>query len=235
MPYPNEPYWSALRDGLQVEVGDSSYLLHVVDCGMLHLPHGRLVACDPFVSLEPDGMLFVQVPPGSYPVHVTVADVSGVGDGSHMREAYATVVLRPAEEVTRRIITPLPDGAVAPPEMEDDSYYGFGVDSGTACFVDGGSVADGMPPVKTWHDDVFDDGSPQSWFSRMDDPGHIREGLANIVLPAARNGENIIIVHSGWGDGHYPVIGGYDEQGNLVRVHIDFMVVAPDPGAEDDA
>jgi hypothetical protein len=34
-----------------------------------------------------------------------------------------------------------------------------------------------------------------------------------------------VIIHSGWDDGIYPVIGGYSEDGRLVRVHIDFMVV----------
>lgn len=224
MAYPNVPFWSALRDGLQIEIDDTPYVLRVVDCGTLRAPHGRLVACDPFVTLERDGNAFVPIPPGEYRVFVTVADVSGEGDGSHLREAYATVVLRDGEEATRRIITPLVDG-VADPEMTEDGFYsGIGVDSGTACFVDGGALQEGMPPQSEW-EQLFDDGSAESWFSRMDDPAHIREGLANIVLPNAKHGENIIIIHSGWGDGAYPVIGGYDEGGNLIRVHIDFQVV----------
>jgi hypothetical protein len=62
----------------------------------------------------------------------------------------------------------------------------------------------------------------------MDDPGHIRYGLANVPLPGAAQGENIVIVHSGWGDGSYPVVGGYDASGRLIRVHIDFLVVFDD-------
>jgi hypothetical protein len=230
MAYPNVPFWSALQDGLQIEIDHIPYLLHVVDCGTLRVPHGQLVACDPFVGLQREGSLFVRIPPGEYPVFVTLADVSGKGDGSHLREAYATVVLREGDEATRRIITPLSDG-VADPEMVDDSFHGFGVDSGTACFVDGGALADAMPPESEW-EELFESDSPACWFSRMDDPAHIREGLANIILPNAKNGENIIIVHSGWGDGVYPVIGGYDAAGELLRVHIDFQVVF-DPGDED--
>jgi hypothetical protein len=59
----------------------------------------------------------------------------------------------------------------------------------------------------------------------MDDPSHIREGIANIPLPHATQDESIVVIHSGWGDGHYPVIGGYDTSDRLVRVHIDFLVV----------
>jgi hypothetical protein len=62
----------------------------------------------------------------------------------------------------------------------------------------------------------------------MDDPDHVREGIANIPLPLGKGGENIVIVHSGWGDGSYPIVGGYDADDRLVRVHIDFMVVFPE-------
>jgi hypothetical protein len=68
---------------------------------------------------------------------------------------------------------------------------------------------------------------PDSWFARMDDPSHIRAGIANIPLPLAAGGENIVIFHSGWGDGLYPVISGYDASDLRVRVHIDFFVVPP--------
>jgi len=34
-----------------------------------------------------------------------------------------------------------------------------------------------------------------------------------------------VIVHSGWGDGAYPVVGSFDGSDRLVAVHIDFQVV----------
>ena len=59
----------------------------------------------------------------------------------------------------------------------------------------------------------------------MDDPAHIREGIANITLPLAKNGENLILFHSGWGDGCYPIVGSFDSKGNIVAAHIDFFVL----------
>lgn len=53
----------------------------------------------------------------------------------------------------------------------------------------------------------------------------IRSGLANLILPLAQNGENIIIIHAGWGDGRYPVVGSFDVNHQLLAVHIDFFVV----------
>jgi hypothetical protein len=230
MAYPNVETWSALQDGRRIPAGEDSkfYVLSVIDCGELLLPTGRLVACDPFAFMQKTENLCVDVPPGRYRVIVTLADVSGAGDGSHMREAYATLMIdEAAAEVSRRIVTPLSDGS-CPPEMTGDGdYYGFPVDAGTACFVDEGALAGGMPDGN-WHEQVFDNGSPESWFARMDDPDHIRAGLANIALPLAKAGENIVIIHSGWGDGRYPAVGGYDASGRLIRVHIDFLVVLPD-------
>lgn len=39
----------------------------------------------------------------------------------------------------------------------------------------------------------------------------------------AQNGENIIIIHSGWGDGNYLVVGSFDANHQLLTVHIDFF------------
>jgi hypothetical protein len=58
----------------------------------------------------------------------------------------------------------------------------------------------------------------------MDSPDHIRAGIANIRLPNATDDANIVICHSGWGDGFYPVVGGYDAAGSLVGVHIDLLI-----------
>lgn len=231
MSYPNEAYWGALHTG---PAAIETYVLSVIDCGTLRMPTGQLVVCDPFAFMgrdDGDGSVnpSLKIPPGDYAVKVTLADVSGKSDGSHMREAYATLLIdATAREVTRRIITPLPDGTAPDPEIDEDGeYHGFPVDAGTACFVDAGSLASSMPDQSTWYDDLFENDRPDSWFNQMDNPAHIREGLANITLPLAKSGENIVLVHSGWGDGFYPVVGGFDATGRLIRVHIDFLVVFP--------
>jgi hypothetical protein len=165
----------------------------------------------------------VAVPNGRFPVVVTLADVSHEQDGSHIREAYASLVLREGPEAYRKPLVPLAPGERAP-VLAAEEYHGFGVDAGTACFVDAVSLQSAMPPEADWQE-LFDDGTPSCWFSRMDDPAHIRDGIANISLPLAANGENLILFHSGWGDGIYPVIAGYSAQDQLLAVHVDFLVV----------
>jgi hypothetical protein len=211
--YPNNDYWQALAEGTEILIRDTPYVLSVVDRGELVMPTGLLAICDPFAMMEVSGNPTVQLPPGRYPVKVTLADVSGLHDGAHLREAYASVLLNDNQEATRRQIT-----------LMNVRYNAVAVDAGTVCFVDEVVLAIAMPPVEQW-EDVFDDGSLGSWFSRMDDPDDIREGLASIVLPLAKSGENIILIHSGWGDGAYGVVGSYDRNDNLTAVHIDFKVV----------
>ena len=84
-----------------------------------------------------------------------------------------------------------------------------------------------MTDERNWYNDLFENSKPECWFNRMDDPGHIRAGIANIVLPRATKGENLILFHSGYGDGHYPVVGSFDRDGKLLSAHIDFFVVPP--------
>ena len=228
--WPNNLTWSARRAG-SVSLGRRSLRLQVFECGDLFLPSGQLVVCDPFAAMRQVGNAVVAVPPARYPVSVTVADVSDEQDGSHTREAYATLLMSDQPEVTRKLLVPLAPGE-APPRLDPDQYHGFVVDAGTGCFVDAHSLEVAMPPEDQWHDSLFDNPSPLSWFNRMDDPGHIRDGLANIPLPLATNGENLVLFHSGWGDGVYPVIGGYDVTGALVAVHVDLLVV-PDGDVEE--
>jgi hypothetical protein len=48
-------------------------------------------------------------------------------------------------------------------------------------------------------------------------------GAVKIPLPLAKDGSNIIMFSSGMGDGAYPVVAGYDEQGRATAIHIDFI------------
>lgn len=224
MGWPNTDTWSAERDQQTVKTDEGDRFTWVIGCGDLKLPSGRLVACDPFAAMEPGNNAFVAVPPGSYPVSVTLADVSPELDRSHIREAYVTIRLFEGQEAYRKAL-PLARNGEDRPELAEGESVGFPVDAGTACFVDDWSVANCMPPDQTWYEGLFDNGRPDSWFSQMDDPDNIRAGIANIVLPAAGDGENIVIVHSGWGDGMYPVVGSFDGSDRLVAVHVDFQVI----------
>ena len=224
MNWPNQSTWSAGRHEATIRTERGDIFTWVVACGTLHVPSGRLVACDPFAFMRKGDNPHVIVPTGIFPVTVTLADVSDELDRSHIREAYASIYFRDTPEVYRRVL-PIARQGEERPTLNDGEFIGFPVDAGTACFVDDAVIASAMPDERTWYSDLFENQRPDCWFNRMDDPAHIRAGIASITLPLAKNGENLILFHSGWGDGHYPVVGSFDPESQLTAVHIDFGVI----------
>lgn len=207
----------------RIEVDGSSFELSVVPLGEVRVPSGWLGAADPFVSL--DDPLSTSVPPGTYPVYVTLADLSEELDGSHLREAYLSV--RVQEGAATQVGPAYPE-QVSAEEAGPDASFGIAVDAGTVAFFDAKAVTSAMPEGD-WHDKVF--ACQGGWFDLMDDPDHVAVSAANVVMPLAQAGENVVLAHSGWGDGFYPVVKTYDAEGSLLEVHIDLRVLE---GSDDD-
>lgn len=216
-----------MHDGVVTTENGSSVGLRVVDAGRIHVPSGLVEACDPFVNLG-EAAVF-PIPPGTYPVFVTIADVSDEQDGSHEREAYLSIKVADGEIHSVR-------GAESTKGIPDDDVaYGVPVDAGTVGFVDHEAVPRYMPKDVNWYDEFFDNPKEDSWFSLMDSEDHIAEGIANIVLPGAANGENVVLCHSGWGDGFYSVLGSYDVAGSLLGLHIELIAIGGMDAENDDA
>jgi Protein of unknown function (DUF4241) len=216
MAWPFSGIWAPLTDGV-VEVLGKPIGLSVVDCGELSLPSGQLLCCDPFTEEEAVDLV-IPVPAGRYPVRLTVADVSGRLDGSQLVEAYLSLILRDGKEASHEPLTP--DGE----EPGEGEFIGVEVATETVAMVDAEAFERSMPDPGDWEAEVFD-GGPEPWYEALEDPYRIREGTANVVLPLAEAEENAILCHAGWGEGRYPVMGGFDRSGRLVAVHLDFQVV----------
>ncbi|MFT0848957.1 DUF4241 domain-containing protein [Actinomycetaceae bacterium L2_0104] len=215
----------AMRTGVATQLDGEPATLRVVELGRLRVASGLLEASDPFVTLG-DGPVF-EVAPGSYEAFVTVADVSAEQDGSHEREAYLSLVLGEG------VVSAVEAAASVRGVPEPGEYWGVGVDAGTVAFADHKAIGECMPAESeeiNWYDDVFDNGMDTSWFGLMDADEPHEAGKANIVMPLAHNGENVVLTHSGWGDGFYPVVVTKDSDGRTLGIHIDLLVVgAVDP------
>ena len=136
MTYPNGAEWSALKTGVILNEG-KNIKLSAVSCGKLKLPSGKLIVCDPFAGMRKSGNHFVKVPPGDYEVVVTLADVSADLDGSHFREAYASLIIDSASfETSRKFLEPTKDGRPTNQALNVGEFWGYGVDAGTSCFSD---------------------------------------------------------------------------------------------------
>ena len=230
-----------------------SWRLHVVDGGVLRVPSGRLGIADPTYDLRRSDLGEVEIPAGSYPVQVTRADLSGRDDGSPVfdaRTAYVSLMLGAGAEVGRRKLALVPPGEVPPP-LADEEFIGFGVDGGRACLVEAEAAKRYYPDFSAWLARRYPDhrAAMREWFGDQPDdadadwfearcepldpqpkPGYEHRDVVNLALPHAPGGENVVAVSSGWGDGYYPV-GGYDANGRLAAVHVDFFLIPDPPGS----
>ena len=68
----------------------------------------------------------------------------------------------------------------------------------------------------------------------MDSTDHLIAGAANVELPLALEHQNVVLTHSGWGDGTYPVLAARDGDGNLVELSIDLYVAIVDEEEAED-
>ncbi|MDR3054944.1 MAG: DUF4241 domain-containing protein [Zoogloeaceae bacterium] len=198
--------------------------LTVHPLGNLILPSGKLEASDPFVGLG-DAIAVINVPAGTYPVFVTICEV----EPNHFREAYLSVVFSDAKPAGLVLFDE--NGAI--PFSDEAEHLMVFVDAGTVAFADSEAIATAMPDHKDWYAKLFNNGKEDLWFSLMDSPKHLIKGSANIVMPNATQGENVVMTHSGWGDGAYSIVGTVDAAGKLLAVHIDLGVAYGEEADED--
>jgi hypothetical protein len=180
--------------GAQVECYERRLRLSVCSAGLLRLPSGRLIADDPS-SLDLDVKPFsVIVPPGSYPVSVSLATF--VDDPRHSRVTSARLEVgdRPAV----RWGLALRDGE-EPLDLGYREFFGFGVDAGMACFVDAASI------------------------DRMKDVWRTLDGLVEPRYRTIGSGD-LVAWSSGWGDGAYPTWIGYDTNGAVTCFVADMLL-----------
>jgi hypothetical protein len=180
----------------------------------LDFPSGQVYACDPFIGLYDAAVPFtVAVAPGTYSVTASVIEIADPGQpnpaGPHLRVAAARLEITDhAVHSWELAITH--DQNVR--ELDGDSFFGYGVDAGTGCFVD----AEAAAPLGAYigeHDALMDamfDGNEQKLLVTVSDPA---------------TGHTVVAFPSGWGDGAYPTWIGRDQEGQVVCFATEFFVV----------
>lgn len=175
--------------------------IRTVQFGELRVTTGSILTCDPFD--DPEMGNCVPAPNGSHPVFTTLADVSEESDGSHLREAYLSVMFADSR------IARVKDVGTAV------------VEAGTVGFADGSMLT--MTPEDGWRS------ASDPWAVSMDDPGHFFDGVANIPVLEEHPDVNLAVCWSGWGDGGYSVLASYDDDGELNGLHVDLLVLGEGP------
>ncbi|MEU2924517.1 DUF4241 domain-containing protein [Streptomyces sp. NPDC007251] len=181
-----------------------------IEAGTLHLPSGRLVARDPmYRACEQDAGFTVPVAPGSYPVQLASAGYTAEHLGRTLViDEYTAVRVRVSERPAVSWEPALLEGQDER-LLRDGEFHGFGVDSGTGCFVDATMAGElgerfrGGRAAGTWKEN--DHG-----ITIVDDPA---------------TGTNLIAYPSGRGDGSYPVWIGRDTDGEVACFVADMLVL----------
>jgi Protein of unknown function (DUF4241) len=195
----------ALQDGAQI--GQTMLRLHPV--GDLLLPSGQLVACDPFVT--PEATPFNQLLScGEFPVVLSVAEIP-----TDQRVAFATVRFKQISPARWEMMA---TGANDPSKLEPGHILGYGVDSGTGCFMD--ALAGRALTQKMNDDSNFF----ETMMAEMDKTYRDTWSWLNMKFGDG----NLIAFSSGEGDGIYGTYAGFDAQGKVAVVVTDFMVLDED-------
>ncbi|HVK77070.1 MAG TPA: DUF4241 domain-containing protein [Kofleriaceae bacterium] len=101
--------------------------------GTLRLPSGRIVAADPFLA-QP--AFTTTVPPGAYPVELLLATYPDDEDGALEERIWLARIVFRREPPVAWALAVIPGQDVL--TLGRGHELGYGVDSGTGCFADGG-------------------------------------------------------------------------------------------------
>ncbi|WP_425800796.1 DUF4241 domain-containing protein [Desulfitobacterium sp. Sab5] len=198
--------------------------LELLELGDLHLLTGRIVACDPLVFLGDWKIFSKSVKPGKYPVTVCVAKTAQSGD------RYAIVQVKFSDSIPTRWEMALTTEQNPSELKQDGDYFGYPVDAGLGCFCDEESQTLYKEFDKQFYDshpegNIYDDFFADEFKKNAvnpDDPRDIGDWL-NFYIPGTEN-RNVIMFHSGYGDGYYPCYWGVDNSNKICSLIVDFMV-----------
>ena len=185
---------------------DYEIILKKQDLGMLYLPTGKIVANDLCVFFETDEFT-VSVSPGTYPVSMSVAHID-----TDKRVALAMIKFTDKNPVKWEMALVKEQN---PRELDGDSFYGYGVDSGTGGFMDK-AIADKISEKDLNVYDEFEDQFDKTYV-------HTYSYAIGTITGGEQN--EIAAFSSGYGDGSYPSYFGFDEDGKPCALVTDFLVL----------
>jgi hypothetical protein len=174
----------------------------------------RIIATDPcYLTRLDDTPPFVRtIPPGHYPVWLALA--RRASDAPWTERVACMVLLLSERPAVQWELAPRPGEHLT--DLPPGHFYGHGVDSGNACFVDAAAVGALDPAIRRalYADGVVGAHKRAGWRTRF----------VNVPLPG-QVPANLIACSSGYGDGFYPSWWGVDETGDPCALVTDFCVL----------
>ncbi|MCD6073040.1 MAG: uncharacterized protein K0S42_3556, partial [Microvirga sp.] len=134
--------------------GEETVSFRVFEAGQLRLPSGKIIACDPFVSMDRPAFT-VSVPAGEYPVRLALVE----GGNDARRVALARLAISSAPVVRWEMALVAGQDAAT---LKADEIFGYPVDAGTGSFLDAETGAAAWPKM------MADEDIAQGWITQGD-------------------------------------------------------------------
>jgi hypothetical protein len=173
--------------------------------GTIAVPSGRIVVCDPSDGKTGRRPLARAVPPGTYPVTISVGRLDAIEE-----QRVAAAMVRFSARPVARWEAAANEGD-DPATLKAGQYFGYGVDAGIGCFVDAGTAA-GL---------TFDVWDAKVLTAVLAADPKALCGAAEVAI----DGGNLVAFTTGAGDGIYASFWGLDPQGEPVVLVTEFRIV----------
>lgn len=202
--------------------------LDVMNIGKVSLTTGKVIVRDPLVYLEKEAEpYFLETPNGEFDTEICVI----IGDEEDS-DRYAAARVRFSEKEAVKFEEAL-IGNENLDDLNEGEYFGFNVDAGMACVCDEESKNAFCNFREDWekehgedaniYDDYFADLFKKSY---EENPKYQREGGDWINFKIPNTNYHIPMFQSGFGDGAYPVYFGYDKDGNICQIIVQFIDIS---------
>lgn len=183
-----------------------------VEAGYLTIISNQICAADPFVTIG-DRLPFTQaIPNGEHRVRLAVGDFPS---GGH-RVALARVDFSTKPAVRWQMATVAGQDISL---LKPDEIFGYGVDAGTGSFYDP-KAGEAAKVLLTAEPDAW-----EQWQTDGEASGAKVIGPYSFLLTVSLGPANIVMFHSGWGDGFYASYFGFDAAGNVTALVTDFATI----------
>lgn len=197
--------------------------IFILDMGEIEFPTGDILVRDPLVWLNRDEKAYLtSVPRGKYRIETLVVKL----EEDHYR--YALSRVRFTENVPNIYYEAL-KGDENLDDVDGDSIFGFNVDAGLATIVDVATRNAYCDFKDKWYTEnpnknIYDDFFAEVFAKNAEEnPVYQREGGDWINFKIPNSELSIPMIQSGFGDGRYPVYFGYDENGKLCDLVLEYI------------
>lgn len=183
----------------------SEFRTEQIPLGRLQLISGRLVIADPILGMTSYDNPYLVTPKGTFAVYLTriicvekqeleipaylsiIFDAQGLKERQEEQQHW----YKDNDHMTLRedqysFLSLTHEGVWESIEDDEETEYDFETRSGMIGLVDAQSLENRMPDpaFQSWFETFFDPVSDQNWTKQVDDPEHLIEGCANVVLPS---------------------------------------------------